>query len=569
MPATTNVNFRTVVHQKSSGMAMFFPDVCNTPAPPAPPIPIPYPNIAQSTDTAMGSTQVKIDGCSIMLKDANFKMSTGDEAGSLGGLMSVTTKGKAEFVNYSFDVKVEGKNVPRMGDMMLGNKMSSPNTPPMPEVQPPLVVPPPVETEVTEDIQLEKLEEREPEAEKTKEVKEPTIKAKWSKKEVTPDHNSTYPPPMAPYDDVPEEAKVLLEVVTTDVPNGQDAVIEIRHAKSKALIKNGKIEGLKVKGNKVIDPFTGVAPEWFFNAEHGLWSDWEAPFYYFSCTVQYKSLRTETQRNYTDDEGNVLRLKYWHVCTGDYEADHTGDPNRDLSTEDEMNEISGILNGLPHHKAFGNLYRQEYPTLADVGSVLRNTFVYHHAGHGVVKCRTNPMKSFAHDEDGNPLYCAEDHSHSGRSVMYIGSSSFGEAEVAFDAEVPSVPKYLMYFSCCDAGWDKGMAETFVSRGTRNVLAFRKVVGDTPAREMATNFYTMWVTTHKCDPAKIPEVFFETGSAFYDDLRPVLFGNGGGRIKGPEGGGGPGILEILEYAAIIVGAIALGAAIGWGVYQILK
>ncbi len=38
------------------------------------------------------------------------------------------------------DVKVEGKNVPRLADIMLQNKQSSPNTPPFPLLQPPLVV---------------------------------------------------------------------------------------------------------------------------------------------------------------------------------------------------------------------------------------------------------------------------------------------------------------------------------------------------------------------------------------------------------------------------------------------
>ena len=142
MPATVNVNARTVVHAGSGGIATGFPDVCKTPAPPAPPIPIPYPNIAQSSDTAQGSTTVKVDGNPIMLQGSNFSTSTGDEAGSIGGVASNTTKGKAEFVNYSFDVMVDGKNVPRLGDMMLQNKLSSPNTPPMPEVQAPLVVVP-------------------------------------------------------------------------------------------------------------------------------------------------------------------------------------------------------------------------------------------------------------------------------------------------------------------------------------------------------------------------------------------------------------------------------------------
>lgn len=140
MPATVNVNDRTVVHAASNGVATAFPDTCNTPAPPAPPVPIPYPNVAMSSDTAMGSTDVKMDGNPIMLQGSNFSMSTGDEVGSVLGVASGCIKGKAEFVMYSFDVTVEGKPVPRLGDSMVQNKGGAPNTAPMPEVQPPVVV---------------------------------------------------------------------------------------------------------------------------------------------------------------------------------------------------------------------------------------------------------------------------------------------------------------------------------------------------------------------------------------------------------------------------------------------
>jgi hypothetical protein len=104
MPATVNVNMRSVVHQSSSGMASAFPDVCKTPAPPAPPIPIPYPNISKSSDTSKGSQSVKMDGNPIMLKDSEFMMSTGDEAGSAGGnVVTNKIKGPAKFIMYSFD----------------------------------------------------------------------------------------------------------------------------------------------------------------------------------------------------------------------------------------------------------------------------------------------------------------------------------------------------------------------------------------------------------------------------------------------------------------------------------
>ncbi len=140
MPPTVNVNFMTAVHSGSTGMTIAFPDVCKTPAPPAPPIPIPYPNIAQSSDAADEASNVKFDGSKLMVKGSNFRMSTGDEAGSLQGLVSNKIKGKAEFVNYSFDVKADGKNVCRLADPMTQNMGSPANAFGPAELQAPTVV---------------------------------------------------------------------------------------------------------------------------------------------------------------------------------------------------------------------------------------------------------------------------------------------------------------------------------------------------------------------------------------------------------------------------------------------
>ena len=68
MGVTVGVNSRTVVHKDSGGVSIAFPDVCKTPAPPAPFVPIPYPNVAKSSDTADGSSKVKCDGNPIMLQ---------------------------------------------------------------------------------------------------------------------------------------------------------------------------------------------------------------------------------------------------------------------------------------------------------------------------------------------------------------------------------------------------------------------------------------------------------------------------------------------------------------------
>jgi hypothetical protein len=134
---TVGVNNMSVIHKDSSGITSAFPDVCKTPAPPAPPIPIPYPNIAKSSDAADGASTVLCDGNPTCVKDSNFSTSTGDEAGTAGGgVVSNKTKGKAEFVNFSFDVTFEGKNVTRAMDLMLHNDK---NTPPFPVIQGPVI----------------------------------------------------------------------------------------------------------------------------------------------------------------------------------------------------------------------------------------------------------------------------------------------------------------------------------------------------------------------------------------------------------------------------------------------
>jgi hypothetical protein len=136
MSVTVGVNKLSVVHESSNGVTSAFPDCCKTPTPGGP-IPIPYPNIAKSSDTAKGTKKVKCDGNSTCIKDSNFQISTGDEAGSAGGgVVSNKIKGKAEFVNFSFDVKFEGKNVTRAFDLMLHNDK---NTPPFPVLQGPVV----------------------------------------------------------------------------------------------------------------------------------------------------------------------------------------------------------------------------------------------------------------------------------------------------------------------------------------------------------------------------------------------------------------------------------------------
>ncbi len=115
-------NKRGIAHGGSNGMSVVFPDVCKTPSPGGP-IPIPYPNVGKSSDASSGPKKVTIEGKMPMVKGAKYSMTTGDEAGTAGGgVMSNSTKGECEFMMYSFDVKIEGKNVCRLGDPLFHNK---------------------------------------------------------------------------------------------------------------------------------------------------------------------------------------------------------------------------------------------------------------------------------------------------------------------------------------------------------------------------------------------------------------------------------------------------------------
>lgn len=141
MPSTVIVNNMTVVHKTSGGVSVAFPDTCKTPSPGGP-VPIPYPNVAMSANTADGSSSVKMDGNPIMLKSSNYSVSTGDEAGSALGVVSNKIKGKAYPRMYSFDVKVDGENVFRQLDLMLQNGGSPTNTLTAPTIQAPAGVAP-------------------------------------------------------------------------------------------------------------------------------------------------------------------------------------------------------------------------------------------------------------------------------------------------------------------------------------------------------------------------------------------------------------------------------------------
>ncbi|MCB9933618.1 MAG: DUF4150 domain-containing protein [Planctomycetes bacterium] len=97
---------------KMSGTCLGVPDVCKVPAPPAPPIPTPFPNTGMVMQASSGvSTKIKIENQPAILVNTKIPMSTGDEPGTLGGMISNKFKGEVIFKKGSMKVKFEGKGV--------------------------------------------------------------------------------------------------------------------------------------------------------------------------------------------------------------------------------------------------------------------------------------------------------------------------------------------------------------------------------------------------------------------------------------------------------------------------
>jgi hypothetical protein len=122
--ATIKVNgtVNGLVHKGGSWMSIAtVPDVCKTPTPGGP-VPMPYPNMSQSSSLADGTTTVKVDGGNMAaIKGSKFSMSSGDEPGSVGGIKSNTFKQASTWILYSFDVKLDGGNACRFSDKKFQN----------------------------------------------------------------------------------------------------------------------------------------------------------------------------------------------------------------------------------------------------------------------------------------------------------------------------------------------------------------------------------------------------------------------------------------------------------------
>lgn len=100
-------------------IAFAFPNVCPTTIPPAGPVPIPYPSIAQLADaTPVSDTgnQLFVKGTPVLLEDSEVAQTSGDEPADPG-----TKSGPCTMTQFSGSVLYGGKGIVRFGDQTAQN----------------------------------------------------------------------------------------------------------------------------------------------------------------------------------------------------------------------------------------------------------------------------------------------------------------------------------------------------------------------------------------------------------------------------------------------------------------
>ena len=97
----------------AGGQCLAGPDVCKVPAPSGA-VPTPFPNSGAPPMGNSPATKVLVSGMPALTKASKIPLSTGDEAGTAGGVVSSKVSGEVEFIDGSVKVKFEGNPAVRL-----------------------------------------------------------------------------------------------------------------------------------------------------------------------------------------------------------------------------------------------------------------------------------------------------------------------------------------------------------------------------------------------------------------------------------------------------------------------
>jgi hypothetical protein len=107
------------------GMDLGFPDVCLTPAVPAP-IPIPYPNIAMGPTAIPSQFTVFVMAMPAHNMGTTTPLTNGDNAGLATGVASGTVMGPSRHLTGAFTILYCGMPATRLTSMSLQNSTNAP-----------------------------------------------------------------------------------------------------------------------------------------------------------------------------------------------------------------------------------------------------------------------------------------------------------------------------------------------------------------------------------------------------------------------------------------------------------
>lgn len=403
------------------------------------------------------------------------------------------------------------------------------------------------------------------EGDNTLDAATPTITCKWSKKLAPPDHNANAAAQSLtnglaprvlwvrdtdnPTGDipVPDECAVQAIVELTNVPDGADAVIEVFRCGTNQAVTDGMLAGLTTQGGKVVDPFTGEPPVLAFQAAQAPWDPWDKPFFYFKASVDFMDLKGESEKDSSAKPEDCLRIAFWVVALA-------GAKDLLPDTLNECNDLVTIVTKIAHCKATSRDHDGRLLSLAQLGSEIRNTYVYIQSSHGNVYKRSDGTPIDL-DAMGDPPDKADPAIW--RSAISATSlpGRVGDVQVRNTDDIVSVPRYLFYASTCLTGWEPTFSKAMIERGCMYVMAFRRTIPNSEAPVLSKKFFTLWADTYKMDPAKIPDCFDQVAPDHYKNMRPVLFSASGEKRAEPDAG-----LSALAIVGIIVAAVVVGALV---------
>jgi hypothetical protein len=346
-------------------------------------------------------------------------------------------------------------------------------------------------------------------------ARKPDFTPVWDRNEVIPDNVL-----------LPGEVKAEMRVDSRYPESRPRAEIEVSQEWDKAAVPEVRLPPLKLSANKVVDS-PGARPSHKFTLKNKIWEKYNKLLYHFQCKIDQTTKKTT----------RALKVKRWHVQALDTSDSSRPAPN--IYTRYRTTERSNFLDafqGRADDKAHAWDFNAGSTSFATFGEKMKNTYTFVYTGHGAVMCRTcqamfTSITTGSDADYGRWTRCSTPQCNgSPRSTHCIGgwqaapNPSFMDGSHIADSGIcPTTPKYLMFSVCCGGAFETSLYDAYIGRDTKYCVGFKKSTRCDWARDYAKSFFDTWVTTHDCNPDKIPDVFKGLQATWETKLQPSLFG----------------------------------------------